>query len=124
MPLGSLSIFPVQVRLLTGKAGLGILVLQEAVCWEICGKPSTVLPSQWLLLHCRLWVLLTFPPVFLMNWSSSRAPSTAPGGLNLSAILAPAPDPSTTLIHRPLTLLAHDPHRLSLSITLHGPSLS
>ena len=40
MPLGSLSIFPVQVRLLTGKAGLGILVLQEAVCWEICGKPG------------------------------------------------------------------------------------
>ena len=40
MPLGSLSIFPVQVRLLTGKAGLGILVLQEAVCGEVHGKPG------------------------------------------------------------------------------------
>lgn len=39
MPLGSLSLFPVQVRLLRGKAGLGILVFQEAVCWEVHGKP-------------------------------------------------------------------------------------
>ena len=38
MLLGSLSVLPVQVRLLTGKTGPGILVLQEAVCWQVRGK--------------------------------------------------------------------------------------